>query len=156
MEFANLLDMAQTFDSEDKCIEHLAAIRWPNGPVCPKCGAFDHINYIANRQVWWCGGCKRQFSVKVGTVFEQSRIELRKWFMAIWLLTNRKKGISSHQLARDIGVTQKTAWFMLDRLREVMPMLGDVRAFEVENYKVTTCPVQYSRPSCGLRTVDRE
>ena len=125
MEFTNLLEMVQTFDSEDKCVEHLAAIRWPDGPVCPKCGAFERISYIAKWRVWWCGDCKRQFSVRIGTIFEESRLPLRKWFMAIWLLTSHKEGINSHQLARDISVTQKTAWFMLGRLREVMPLLGD-------------------------------
>ena len=117
--------MDAAFNSEDKCVQHLAEIRWPNGPVCQKCGGLKRINYIAPRRVWWCGDCKQQFSVRVGTIFEESRLPLRKWFMAIWLLTGTKKGISSHQLAHDIGVTQKTVWFMLGRLREVMPLMGD-------------------------------
>ena len=125
MQFSNLLDMVQTFDSEDKCVEHLASLRWLDGTICVWCNGKERISYIAKRRVWWCGNCEKQFSVRIGTIFEESRLPLRKWFMAIWLLTSHKKGISSHQLARDIGVTQKTAWFMLGRLREVMPMLGD-------------------------------
>lgn len=122
MRFENLFDMAQTFDSEEKCIEHLASLRWPDGVVCPRCDGSEKVNYLKSRHLWWCGECKRQFSVRIGTIFEESRLPLRKWFMAIWLLTSHKKGISSHQLARDIGTTQKTAWFMLGRLREVMPL----------------------------------
>ncbi len=120
MQFNNLLEMVETFDSEEKCIEHLASLRWPDGIICPKCGCFEHINPIRTRNLWWCGDCKRQFSVRIGTIFEESRISLKKWFMAIWLITSHKKGISSHQLARDIGVTQKTAWFLNHRIREVM------------------------------------
>ena len=125
MKFTNLLELVQNFDTEQKCIDHLAQLRWPDGPVCPKCGGFERISYISGRRVWYCGSCKYQFSVRIGTIFEESRLSLCKWFMAIWLLTSHKKGVSSHQLARDIGVTQKTAWFMLGRLREVMPLLGE-------------------------------
>ena len=125
MNFKNLLDIAHTFDSEKKCIEHLASLRWPDGVICPRCEESERINWIRTKQLWWCGGCKRQFSIRIGTIFEESRLPLLKWFMAIWLLTSHQKGISSHQLARDIGVTQKTAWSMLKRLREVMPLLGD-------------------------------
>ena len=124
MQFTNLLDMIQTFSTEEKCIEHLASIRWPDGVVCPHCGGFQKVSNLTTRPVWWCGDCKKQFSVKIGTIFEDSKIKLQKWFMAIWLLTSHKKGISSCQLARDIGVTQKTAWFMLGRLREIIPKMG--------------------------------
>lgn len=124
MKFNNLLDMVQTFSTEEKCIDHLYGLRWKEGVVCPHCRGFEKINRLRTRPLWWCGDCKSQFGVKVGTVFEGSRIPLQKWFMAIWLLTSHKTGISSCQLARDIGVTQKTAWSMLERLREIMPKLG--------------------------------
>ena len=131
MEFSSLLEMVQAFSAEEKCREHLTKMRWPNGVVCPKCGGYERISKLKSRPLWWCGDCKRQFSVKVGTIFEGSPIPLQKWFMAIWLLTSHKKGISSHQLKRAIGVTQKTAWFMLSRLREVMPKPGGGGLFGV-------------------------
>ena len=123
MAFSNLADMLLVFDTEDKCIEHLARLRWPDGVKCPRCN-HEKVNYLATRRVWWCGGCKKQFSVRFKTIFEESRIPLQKWFMAIWLHTSHKKGISSCQLARDIGVTQKSAWFMLGRIRKVMTHLS--------------------------------
>ena len=122
--FKTLIDMAQVFDSEAKCIDRLAALRWRGEVVCPKCGSFGKINGLKTRPLWWCGDCKKQFGVRIGTIFEGSSINLQKWFMAIWLLTSHKKGISSCQLAKNIGITQKTAWFMLNRLGEVMPNLG--------------------------------
>ena len=124
MKFKTLFDMLQVFDSEEKCIEHFARLRWPNGISCPRCGCMGKINRLKSRNLWWCGDCKKQFSVKIGSIFEESPIKLQKWFMAIWLFTSHKKGISSYQLAKDIGVTQKTAWFMLSRLRMVMDKLG--------------------------------
>ncbi len=120
MKFDNLLEVQQTFDSEKKCREHLAAVRWPNGIVCPKCGSFGHINPVNTRKLWWCGDCKRQFSIRIGTMFEGSRVSLAKWFSAIWLITSYRKRISSHQLARDIGVTQKTALSLHRSIREAM------------------------------------
>jgi transposase-like protein len=119
MEFKTMLEMVQTFDDEEKCLLHLSKLRWPENPICPFCGNHTKINWIKSRRVYWCGECKKQFSVRVGTIFEESRIPMQKWFMAIWLLTSHKKGISSCQLAKDIGVSQKTAWFIAHRLREV-------------------------------------
>ena len=116
--------MAQTFNTEEKCRDHLTKIRWVNGVVCPHCGRYGRINQLKSRPLWWCGDCKKQFSVKVGTIFEGSPISLQKWFMAVWLLTNHEKGISPYQLAKDIAVTQKTAGFMLSRLREAMSEIG--------------------------------
>ena len=123
MGFSTLPEIIQTFNTEEKCRDHLTKMRWPNDVICPHCYGYERINQLKSRPLWWCGDCKKQFSVKVGTIFEDSRIPLQKWFRAIWLLTSHKEGISSHQLAKDIGVTQKTAWFMLDRIREVMPKM---------------------------------
>ena len=125
MSFNTLIELLTHFDSEEKCIQHLADVRWPYGAVCQHCGSGYKTSYIKTRRVWWCGYCKKQFSVRVGTVFEESRAPLRKWFAAIWIETSHKQGISSVQLAKDIGVTQKTAWFMLYRIREVMGNMGD-------------------------------
>ena len=132
MQFKSLIDMVQTFDTEEKCIEHLAALRWPEGTICPHCSSAHKHPFVRSRNVWWCKSCKKQFSVKVGTIFEGSPINLQKWFMAIWLLTSHRKSISSHQLARDIHVTQKTAWCMLSRLRLVAKNMGqDDRLFRI-------------------------
>ncbi|MGQ4810501.1 hypothetical protein NKDENANG_03972 [Candidatus Entotheonellaceae bacterium PAL068K] len=122
--FRSLIERLQAFDTEEKCISHLAALRWPDGTVCPHCSSTHRHPYIASRRVWWFKSCKKQFSVKVGTIFGGNPIKLQKWFMAVWLLTSHNKGISSHKLARDIHVTQKTAWFILSRLRLVAKRMG--------------------------------
>lgn len=121
----SLVALMQQFNDEEKCVRYLASVRWPNGPVCQYCHAADKVSFIKTRNVFWCGHCKKQFSVRVGTIFEESRLPLQKWFAAIWLATSHKKGISSVQLAKDIGVTQKTAWHMLARMREAMKGMGD-------------------------------
>jgi transposase-like protein len=100
----------------------MSALRWPDGVVkCPICGT-DRVHFLANQRRWKCSGKheRRQFSIKVGTIFEDSPIGLEKWLPATWLLTNCKNGISSYELAKDLGVTQKTAWFMLQRIRLAM------------------------------------
>jgi transposase-like protein len=118
---ATLHDAIKYFADLDRCTEILAASRWPNGVKCPTC-ASDQVRYIKTRRLWECKTRhpKRQFSVKVGTVFEDSPIGLDKWFTAAWLIANCKNGISSHEMARDLGVTQKTAWFMDHRIRLAM------------------------------------
>src|SRR5215467_61041 len=101
------------------CRKAVEAIRWPDGVVtCPTCGS-DHVTYLETQRRYKCYGKhpKAQFSLKVGTIFEDSAIGLEKWLPALWLVTNCKNGISSYELARALGVTQKTAWFMLSRLR---------------------------------------
>jgi hypothetical protein len=107
------------FSDYAHCHEAVAAIRWPDGVVkCPNCGS-DKVTYLENARVWKCYGKhpKAKFSLKVGTIFEDSPIPLQKWLPALWLVVNCKNGISSYELARALGVTQKTAWFMLSRLR---------------------------------------
>ena len=116
MKFDTLLEMKQEFSTEEKCRNHLAEIRWPNGVICPHCNGYERINKLKARPLWWCGDCQKQFSVKVGTIFEGSPVSLQKWFIAIWALTSDKQGINSHQLQKAIGVTQKTASSMLLRL----------------------------------------
>jgi transposase-like protein len=107
----------QHFSNEDVCIDTVANLRWPNSsPVCPKCQGREHY-YLKTQRRWKCKSCARQFSVKVGTIFEDSPIGLDKWLAALWMLVNCKNGISSYEVGRDLGVTQKTAWFMLHRLR---------------------------------------
>jgi transposase-like protein len=113
------LQAIEYFSDEQVCIDAVAAMRWLNGPTCPDCETANPY-YIKTQKRWKCRECRRQFSVKVGTIFEDSPISLKKWLPALWLICNCKNGISSYEVARDLGVTQKTAWFMLHRLREVL------------------------------------
>ncbi len=109
------------FSNPDNCLRYLVARRWPKGVVCPTCGS-ENVSFSESRRIWQCSTHhpKRQFSVKVGTIFEDSAIGLDKWLAAIWMLTNCKNGISSYEVARDLGVTQKSAWFMMHRIRLAM------------------------------------
>lgn len=106
------------FSNPDNCLNYLVARRWPKGVVCPTCGSAK-VNFNASRRIWQCGShhAKRQFSVKVGTIFEDSPIGLDKWLAATWMLTNCKNGISSYEVGRALRVTQKSAWFMMHRIR---------------------------------------
>ena len=104
------------FSDEQVCIDTVAAMRWPNGPVCPNCEHTEHY-YLKTQKRWKCKKCRKQFSVKLGTIFEDSPIALDKWLTALWMLVNCKNGVSSYEIHRAIGVTQKSAWFMLHRLR---------------------------------------
>jgi transposase-like protein len=135
-QFDSLFDMMEAFPDEQSCVDHLRSIRWKNGAHCPHCGSTKVYHFSDNR-THKCGDCRQRFSIKVGTIFEDSKIGLRKWFMAIWLITSHKKGIASTTLARDIKVTQKTAWFMLHRLRHAArtksfnrPLTGTVEVDE--------------------------
>lgn len=111
-----LLEAVRYFSDPDVALAFVVAIRWPNGAECPKCGSGNPM-FLKTRRVWKCRECYKQFSAKVGTVLEDSPIALEKWMPSLWLLCNCKNGISSYELARALGVTQKTAWFMLSRLR---------------------------------------
>ena len=114
------------FQDADKAREHLEAQRWPNGPICPHCGNVDPSRITSMKGkahrpgLYNCMECREQFTVTVGTVFERSKIALNKWLLATFLLASSKKGLSSHQLHRMLGVTYKTAWFMAHRIREAM------------------------------------
>lgn len=118
------------FHNPEVAREHLESIRWPNGPVCPHCGALDRISKLNGKAhrpgVYDCGHCRDQFTVTVGTVFERSKISLDKWLFAATLIASSKKGISSKQVERMLGVTYKTAWFMTHRLREAMKSPGGI------------------------------
>jgi hypothetical protein len=114
-----LLEAVRYFFDQSRCLVFMKNIRWLDGIVrCPTCGS-DKVGFLANQYRWQCNSRhpKRQFSAKVGTIFEDSPLGLDKWLPVVWLLTNCKNGISSYEVARDIGVTQKTAWFMLSRVR---------------------------------------
>jgi transposase-like protein len=133
-----LIEAIQYFANEDNAFDFMKSIRWPSGVVkCPRCNSKD-VSFISTRKIWKCKHCttNKQFSVKVGTVLEDSPIGLDKWLAAFWLIANAKNGISSYELHRSIGVTQKTAWFMLQRIRLAMQdgitakMKGHVEADE--------------------------
>ncbi len=108
------------FSDADRAFQYAINFRWENGQVsCPRCGS-EKYSFIKTRRLWHCKGCKKQFTLKVGTIFEDSPIALDKWMMAIWMIAACKNGVSSYEIARSIGVTQKSAWFMLHRIREAM------------------------------------
>ena len=144
------------FHDEEAARAHLEAVRWPNGANCPHCGSFSVLRMAGKAHrvgAFHCRDCRGQFSVSVGSVFERSHVPLHKWVFATHLLTSSKKGMSSHQLSRMVGVTYMTAWFMSHRIREAMtdtnpmPLGGDgkiVEADEAYHGKVET-PVPLSR-----------
>jgi hypothetical protein len=117
-----LSEAIRYFADPDRANEFVVNLRWPGGVVCPNCGTANP-SFLRSRRIWKCKNkvCpKRQFSIKIGTIFEDSPLGLDKWLPALWLLANAKNGISSYELGRALGVTQKTAWFMLSRIRLAM------------------------------------
>jgi transposase-like protein len=135
---------AKIYNDETAARKHLERIQWPDGPICPHCGVINEATELQGAStrpgLWKCRPCQKPFSVTVGTVFERSKIPLTKWLLATELLTASKKGISSHQLARMLDVTYKTAWFMSHRIREAMtptaqqtgPMGGSDKVVEAD------------------------
>lgn len=149
---ASVLNQAY-FHDEAAAFEALEAIIWPNGPICPHCGATDRMNRLegvrskpsakhpeglVRHGLWKCYHCRRQFTVRKGTLFESSHLKLHQWFQCAYLLCSSKKGISSNQLARTLGVTVKTAWFASHRIRKAMedgsfgPLGGGMKAVEAD------------------------
>jgi transposase-like protein len=114
-----LIEAVRYFSDPQTCVDFVAQLRWPSGPVCPRCEGSEH-SYLTTRRLWKCKACKKQFSVKVGTIFEDSALPLDKWLVSIWLIANSKNGISSHELSRSVGITQKSAWFVNHRIRLAM------------------------------------
>jgi transposase-like protein len=112
------------FSDADRCFEYALNLRWPDGVVtCPRCNCDKH-SFIKTRRLWFCKGCKKQFTLKVGTIFEDSPLGLDKWMCAFWMICNCRNGVSSCEIARTLGITQKSAWFMLHRIREAMKESG--------------------------------
>jgi transposase-like protein len=113
-----LIEAVTYFADEDAAVSHVAKRRWPNGVTCPFCGS-QRVGYIRTRRTWQCKDCpkKKQFSVKTGTIMEDSPIPVGKWLVVMWLECNAKNSISSYEIHRSIGITQKSAWFMLHRVR---------------------------------------
>lgn len=135
-QFDSIIELMEAFPDEQSCVDHLTATRWRNGEYCPYCGGTE-LYHFSDRRNHKCKACKARFSIKVGTIFEDTKLPLRKWFLAMWLITSHKKGIASTQLAKDIKITQKSAWFVLHRLRRAArtqsfnaPLDGDVEIDE--------------------------
>ena len=138
------------FADPDNCLKYLAAKRWPNGVTCPTCGS-QNVIFLANQRRWKCHETHplQQFSVKVGTVMEDSPIPLGKWLMAMWQIVNCKNGISSYEVHRAIGITQKSAWFMDHRIRYALG-LGLANKFsgqiEADKCVFRAMPITVPRP----------
>lgn len=135
-QFDTLLQMMTAFPDEQSAVDHFTAIRWKGGAYCPHCGS-TRVYHFSDQRNHKCGDCRKRFSIKVGTIFEDSKIPLRTWMLAIWMITSHKRGIASTTLAKDLGVTQKTAWFMTQRLRHAIrtksfnrPLTGEVEIDE--------------------------
>ncbi|WP_420405427.1 IS1595 family transposase [Nisaea sp.] len=133
---------AKIYHDEDAAREHLEQIRWPNGAICPDCNRTETVSALGGKSMgpgWYhCNACRKKFTVRVGTIYERSKIGLHKWVLATHLFASSKKGISAHQLHRMLGVTYKTAWFMAHRIRESMrefsadPVGGDNKVVEAD------------------------
>jgi len=151
------MDMTNPIYSDpEKAREYLEAIRWPSGPVCPHCFSAEQITKLSGKStrpgVYKCNACRKPFSVTVGTVFERSKIPLNKWVFATHLVAASKKGVSAHQLHRMLGITYKSAWFLLHRIREAMrsgtlsPMGGGGGAVEVDETFIGNDPARKKKP----------
>ncbi len=152
-----LLEAVAYFADPYRAHDYAVKQRWPNGVACPRMGCGNaNVQYIATRKTWRCKECKRTFTAKVGTIFEESPIPFTKWMPAVWLIVNAKNGNSSCELARAIGVTQKTAWFMLHRIRVAMHtedytrLTGEVEADE------TYVGGKPRRPNVGRANMNRK
>src|ERR1700722_17496370 len=114
---SGLMSAIRHYSNPQTCIDEVAAVKWPSGQaVCPRCSS-KRATYLATRLLWKCKDCKKQFSVKVGTIFEDSAVGLDKWLCAMWMMANCKNGVSSYEIGKSLEVTQKTAWFMMHRIR---------------------------------------
>jgi transposase-like protein len=162
-----LATMAAMFSNENEARAFLESKRWPNGPVCPHCGSHEVYKLEAKPEskspgrpgLYKCKPCREQFTVRVGTILEDSKIPICKWLMAIHLMTSSKKGVSSHQIARECGITQKSAWFLNHRIREAMkkePMAGMLKdVVEVDEAYIGGKPRKGTGPHKRGRGTDK-
>ena len=132
-EATSLYEFFQMFPDEASAVQYVESRRWPTGPACPKCGS-EAVSRITSGkpQPFRCRSCRKHFSVRTGTVFAESKLPIHKWLLAAYLITVARKGISSVQLAKEVGVTQKTAWFLAHRIREAMTSRGGLLGNVVE------------------------
>ena len=150
-----LQDAIRYFSDLDTCVTFIAQLRWPEGVTCPHCKG-KAVSYLSTRRTWKCMNkeCHKQFSVKVGTIMEDSPIGLDKWLAAIWMIANCKNGVSSYEIHRAIGVTQKSAWFLLHRIRLAMQTAARSRSFRAES-KLTRRTSAARPASCTKRSARR-
>lgn len=127
----NIIEIYRTYPTQDDCLKHIEQIRWKGTPICPYCRS-SIITPVPKEKRYHCNSCNTSFSVTVGTIFHKTKVDLQKWFLAISIVLNAKKGISSRQLARDIEVNHNTSWFMLMRIRNAMTEQGKLLAGIVE------------------------
>jgi transposase-like protein len=129
------------YHDEEAARAYVEEVRWPDGPFCPKCGAFDTVKPLGGPSMgpgwYYCAACQDKFTVRVGSIFERSHIALHKWLLAFRLMASSKKGVSAHQIHRTLGITYKSAWFLLHRIREAMtddgaPLGGEGKTVEVD------------------------
>lgn len=125
-----LVEAILYFEDPDRCLDYLIPRRWPDGITCPHCESTEDHYFLKARKRWRCKSCRKKFSLKQGTIFEDSKLPLKTWLVAIWIIVNAKNGASSHELSRSLGVTQKTAWFMLQRIRYALHVGGFNRRLE--------------------------
>jgi transposase-like protein len=154
------------FQDADKAREHLEQTRWPHGPICPHCGVVDEATHVGGKAAragcYQCNACRKQFTVTVGTVFEDSKVPLNKWLLATYLMSSSKKGVSAHQLHRTLGVTYKTAWFMAHRIREAMnpaspgPLGGEAKVVEADETYVGGKAENKHRSKRKPRDIERD
>jgi len=149
--FSSFAQMLELLPTDKACREFLEQLRWNGEPVCPHCGSANKEHYELKTKGEFkglrkCKDCRERFTVTVKTMFEGSHISLRKWFIAIYIFSSHKKGISSHQLARDLGITQKSAWFVLGRLRN---------SFKVKTKVKFTAPTQADETFVGGKNKNR-
>ena len=130
----NLLDLIDRYNCDDKCRDTLELLRWPGGVCCTQCGDMNVLE-LENQNRWLCRGCRHQFSVTSGTIMHDSHLPLRKWFLAIYMMVESKKGMSANQLHRTLGVAYRTAWYLCHRIRQAMgndPLTGPTLVGVVE------------------------
>jgi transposase-like protein len=144
-----LAEAIRYFADDKNCIRVVADMRWPNGPSCPACGHLQHY-WLDTQKRWKCKECWKQFSVKVGTIFEDSPIALDKWLIALWMLVNCRNAVSSYEVARDLGVSQKAGWFMLQRLRLALQNNSFVKLGGPDS-----APWKLTRPSLVVKPMHR-
>ncbi len=144
MEKLNLFFIARKYSHESAAWAYLEEIRWPEGPVCPRCHSVNRAYFIrprnghretstgrvSYRRVWKCAECRKPFSVLVGKIFARSQVPLSKWLIALYMMAANKNGVAAHEIHRTLGVTNKTAWFMMHRIREAMKRGGPVESLQ--------------------------